>query len=153
MSNTQGNRYFELSGLIILGLSAFLLVSLPGGCWSDEGESEEGEVDTEANAEPTPPPTMEIVEPEPGDIDTAEVPEEDGESGEGEDDTGNEGNTEPEGEEGENAESEDGTYVVQEGDTLYAIAVDFGVTMEDLMAANGIDDPNTLQVGQELTIP
>jgi len=44
-------------------------------------------------------------------------------------------------------------YVVQEGDTLGAIAIRFGVTVEDLQAANGIDDPTKLQIGQELLIP
>jgi len=45
------------------------------------------------------------------------------------------------------------TYVVQEGDTLGAIAIRFGVSVEALQAANGIDDPTKLQIGQELTIP
>ncbi len=44
-------------------------------------------------------------------------------------------------------------YTVQEGDTLGAIAIQFGVTVEALQAANGIDDPTKLQVGQELIIP
>lgn len=45
------------------------------------------------------------------------------------------------------------SYTVQEGDTLGAIAHDYGVRLEDLMAANGIVDPNVLQVGQTLIIP
>ena len=44
-------------------------------------------------------------------------------------------------------------YTVQEGDTLGAIARTYGVSIEDLMAANGITDPNLLHVGQTLTIP
>jgi LysM repeat protein len=44
-------------------------------------------------------------------------------------------------------------YTVQEGDTLGAIAHDYRVGLEDLMAANGIVDPNVLQVGQTLVIP
>jgi len=44
-------------------------------------------------------------------------------------------------------------YTVQEGDTLGAIAHDYGVDLEDLMAANGIVDPNVLHVGQTLIIP
>lgn len=44
-------------------------------------------------------------------------------------------------------------YVVQSGDTLGAIAQRFDVSLEDLMAANGLTDPNTLQVGQSLLIP
>ena len=45
------------------------------------------------------------------------------------------------------------TYVVQEGDTLYAIALRFGVELEALIEQNGLSDPNDIQVGQELKIP
>lgn len=44
-------------------------------------------------------------------------------------------------------------YTVQEGDTLGAIAQTYAVPIEDLMAANGITDPNLLRVGQVLVIP
>ncbi|MGD2144384.1 MAG: FxLYD domain-containing protein [Anaerolineae bacterium] len=44
-------------------------------------------------------------------------------------------------------------HVVQQGDTLHAIAFDFGVSVEALQAANGIEDPQLLQVGQRLVIP
>jgi LysM repeat protein len=44
-------------------------------------------------------------------------------------------------------------YVVEEGDTLGAIAIRFGVSVEALQTANGIDDPTKLRVGQELIIP
>jgi murein DD-endopeptidase MepM/ murein hydrolase activator NlpD len=46
-----------------------------------------------------------------------------------------------------------GGYTVAPGDTLGAIANRFGVTVDDLVAANGITDPNLLAVGQVLTIP
>lgn len=46
-----------------------------------------------------------------------------------------------------------GTYVVAEGDTLYAIALRFNVELEAIIAANGLSDPNDIQVGQELIIP
>lgn len=46
-----------------------------------------------------------------------------------------------------------GTYTVQSGDTLRAIANEFGVTPEALMKANKITDAKTLRVGQELLIP
>jgi LysM repeat protein len=45
------------------------------------------------------------------------------------------------------------TYTVQDGDTFSSIAAQFGITAEELMAANNITDPLSLIVGQELTIP
>lgn len=45
------------------------------------------------------------------------------------------------------------TYVVQEGDTLAAIAQQFGTTTEAIQAANGIQDPNLIAVGRVLVIP
>ncbi|MEX0786120.1 MAG: LysM peptidoglycan-binding domain-containing protein [Dehalococcoidia bacterium] len=44
-------------------------------------------------------------------------------------------------------------YIVQEGDIPETIAAQFGITAEELMAANGITDPTALQVGDELVIP
>lgn len=59
--------------------------------------------------------------------------------------------TDPEG------ETEGGeTYVVQPGDTLASIAADFygNASLDDFLAeANGITDPESLAVGQELIIP
>ena len=45
------------------------------------------------------------------------------------------------------------TYVVQESDSLYAIALRFGVELNVLITTNGLADPNDIQVGQELIIP
>ncbi len=45
------------------------------------------------------------------------------------------------------------TYTVQPGDTLGAIASNLGVSTEELMAANGMNDPDTLAVGQVLIVP
>ncbi len=45
------------------------------------------------------------------------------------------------------------TYVVKEGETLYGIANQNGLTLADLTAANGITDPNKVQAGQSLIIP
>lgn len=45
------------------------------------------------------------------------------------------------------------TYVVQQGDTLAAIAQQFGTTVAALQTANGIDDPNEIVIGQVLVIP
>ncbi len=45
------------------------------------------------------------------------------------------------------------TYVVQEGDTVNAIADAFGISPLELMQANSITDASELQVGQVLVIP
>ena len=46
-------------------------------------------------------------------------------------------------------------YIVEDGDTGYAIALKFDITMEALASANGItvDELGNLQIGQELLIP
>ncbi len=46
-----------------------------------------------------------------------------------------------------------GLYVVKPGDTLSKIANNFATTIDEIMAANNLSDPNTIQVGQKLTIP
>lgn len=45
------------------------------------------------------------------------------------------------------------TYTVRPGDTLWAIARRFGTTVEALVQANDIPDPNLIYPGQVLTIP
>lgn len=45
------------------------------------------------------------------------------------------------------------TYTVVRGDTLYAIARRYGVSVGRLMNANGISDPRDLRVGRQLIIP
>jgi LysM repeat protein len=44
-------------------------------------------------------------------------------------------------------------YIVKAGDSLSTIAVRFGVTMQELMAANGLQNPDWIGVGQKLVIP
>lgn len=44
-------------------------------------------------------------------------------------------------------------YIVQEGDTLWSIAIQFGVTLEDLQQANSLGNTNQLQIGYRLIIP
>jgi len=46
-----------------------------------------------------------------------------------------------------------GTYIVQQGDTLSAIAARYGVTVEELAEASSIAVSSILRVGQKLTIP
>lgn len=50
-------------------------------------------------------------------------------------------------------EEEAPTYTVQSGDTLGRIAAKFEVTMQDIVTANNLDNPDLLQAGQELIIP
>jgi len=45
------------------------------------------------------------------------------------------------------------TYIVQAGDTLGEISLRYGVSVEAIMQANGLYDPNALDVGQVLIIP
>ena len=51
------------------------------------------------------------------------------------------------------AQAEGPTYVVQEGDTLFGIAFIFGSTVNEVAAANGIENPSAIFPGQELVIP
>ena len=46
-----------------------------------------------------------------------------------------------------------GTHTVTYGDTLSGIAVHHGTTIQALMAANGLSNPNHIYVGQVLRIP
>ena len=45
------------------------------------------------------------------------------------------------------------TYTVQQGDTLSSIALKFGVSMDDLQAANPEVSPNAMSIGQVIHIP
>ncbi len=53
----------------------------------------------------------------------------------------------------ETEEVDNTIYIVQPGDTLAQIANRLGVRIDDLITLNGIQDPDVLQVGQELKIP
>ncbi|HZD09925.1 MAG TPA: LysM peptidoglycan-binding domain-containing protein [Candidatus Binatia bacterium] len=44
-------------------------------------------------------------------------------------------------------------YTIKWGDTLYTIALSFGIPLNSLIAANTLPDPNRLDVGQVITIP
>lgn len=43
-------------------------------------------------------------------------------------------------------------YTVRKGDTLYSIALDHGLDYKELAAANNIDNPSRIQVGQQLRV-
>ncbi|MBT3239332.1 MAG: peptidoglycan DD-metalloendopeptidase family protein [Chloroflexi bacterium] len=45
------------------------------------------------------------------------------------------------------------TYSVQPGDTLYSISQRFGMTLDELVQANGVADPNSISVGFSLALP
>lgn len=45
------------------------------------------------------------------------------------------------------------THVVQPGENLYSIASRYGVSVQAVMRANGITDPNMIFVGTVLRIP
>ena len=45
------------------------------------------------------------------------------------------------------------TYTVQKGDTLFALARKFGITVAAIVAANNIANANLIRTGQVLTIP
>ena len=44
-------------------------------------------------------------------------------------------------------------HVVKAGETLSGIAESYGVSLQDLIRANGITNPSLIWVGQELVIP
>ena len=44
-------------------------------------------------------------------------------------------------------------YEVQSGDTLWGIAQEFGTTVEAIVEANDLDDPDRIAPGDELVIP
>ena len=47
----------------------------------------------------------------------------------------------------------DSVHTVQAGETLNMISQQYDVSIDDIMAANGLDNPNFIGVGQQLTIP
>ena len=44
-------------------------------------------------------------------------------------------------------------YVIQPGDTLLGVALQYNITLDQLQQANGVLRPEALQIGQELVIP
>ena len=51
------------------------------------------------------------------------------------------------------AQASGGTYVVESGDTLSSIAQRFDTTVDAIVEANEIENPDVIAVGEELTIP
>lgn len=56
-------------------------------------------------------------------------------------------------EDGETAVSDERTHTIQAGDTLFSIARKYGVTVEEIAEANGLEDVNRVVLGQTLKIP
>ena len=46
-----------------------------------------------------------------------------------------------------------GLYIVKPGDTLSRIADEHATTVDEIMAANNLSDPNLIEVGRRLIIP
>lgn len=44
-------------------------------------------------------------------------------------------------------------YIVEEGDSLSEIAMRYDITVEEIVLANALEDPNRLYIGQVLLIP
>lgn len=45
------------------------------------------------------------------------------------------------------------SHIVRAGDTLYGIAQLYGTTLDSILALNSLDNPNILEVGQEIKLP
>lgn len=46
-----------------------------------------------------------------------------------------------------------GKHTIQPGETLSGIALEYGITVEELVKLNNIADPNAIQAGQVLIVP
>jgi len=44
-------------------------------------------------------------------------------------------------------------YVIQANDTLWALSQRYGVSVDDILAANNLTRQDVLQIGQRITIP
>ena len=44
-------------------------------------------------------------------------------------------------------------HIVESGDTLFGIAIEYGVASDAIQDVNGLDNPNALSIGQSLIIP
>lgn len=116
--------------LVLPGILVILLFALLAGCSNPLADDAEPTEAADSGAEPTSPPAMPIITPTPVDPTAVEA-----------------ASPTPEFEERPEL------YVVQENDTLYAIAARFDVEISHLVAENGLADPNDIWVGQELIIP
>ena len=121
----------------VVPLLAVLLVGAMVATACGDGDEPAGEATTE-ELEFTPPPTPAVTEPAGPTGTDADAGADAGDA------TASPGQT---------TAADGSVYVVEEGDTLFEIAERFGTTVDALVEANGIDDPDTIFPGDELTIP
>ena len=114
----------RLLPLIVLNIFVSAVVVLGILYWWDSRDGNESESDTEIVAVPTAGATQAPFPTQPAAVEEAAEPE-----------------------------AEVPSHTVQAGDTLGRISAQFDVSVDDIMAANGLDNPNFLQVGQVLIIP
>ncbi len=94
---------------------------------------------------------QQIVIPAPGSVSIPETPEETG-AAEGE--TVSEATPQPEEAASPEAPAQaGGVHVVQAGENLFRIGLQYGCSVSQMSAANGIANPTYIYVGQELTVP
>ncbi|MDZ7836072.1 MAG: LysM peptidoglycan-binding domain-containing protein [Alkalibacterium sp.] len=62
------------------------------------------------------------------------------------------GDSSPDGSNGSDG-SQAATYTVQAGDTLWAVANEYGSTVDAIATENNISNPDLISIGQTLTIP
>ncbi len=112
---------------------------------AEETEAEEAETEEEASPRPEEEAEEETAEAEETEAEAEETEAEEAET-EGAEETVTEGAVEEEA-------TEPRTHVVQPGENLYRIGLQYGISWVVLAEANNITNPNRIVVGQELTIP
>jgi putative chitinase len=53
----------------------------------------------------------------------------------------------------DSSQSESGVHIVQPGENLYRISLNYDVSMQELARLNGITNPDMIYVGQRLKVP
>lgn len=66
--------------------------------------------------------------------------------------TYNDGNAQPTGAPGEKSAAGSTTYTIAAGDTFWSISQRFGLSVDQLKAANPGVDPSKLQIGQKINL-
>ena len=135
----RGFAQMALLALMILAFGAILVARFPGAGGSVDG-GVAGSTDR-----PSATPTSAAASPTADPADPTPTPTEDGEPTDAAPTDVPAASASPAG--------GGSTYTVQSGDTLSGIAADHGTTWQEVAELNGIDDPSSLRVGQELQLP